>query len=546
MIVVGVVACAGVGVVVLLGPDDAGEADNGPTDVATVGPMTVIINEAGEIQAEKRRPISNDLSWPVIIKDLVDEGTIVKEGQTIIEFECKELADAIVGQDITVTSAKNSHFQAAEDLKLKREELANKVKKAEQAVFDAKEDVKRYDDPGGEWNIKLNDAKKDISLAESELSLAQSRLAFKRKANDDPELNQPYSQNEIRAEELTVAKLKLSLETAQNVLNMLEKYDHAKELRRLKTAVSDAELDLKRSRLEEQTQIQILEAAEQAKKATLDMQENKLKEMREDERKLIVKAEKEGLVVYDTGGSWRWGRTTQVTVAIGEKISPRQQLMIIPDMTTLRVKTKVYEAMIAQVHKNLPAFIRLDARPDLVLKGHVAKVGVLPSSENQFWNPNVKIYNVIVEFDNPSDLVGLKPNMTAKVELILARLENVLSVPVAAVFTEQDETYCWREVKGGKEKVQVKVGRMTDTRVEILSGLKEGDRVLLSPSSEEISGQKGPNGGGEQAPAAGEGVKPPGPGAPDKPPAGMPRGKPTKDTGGGRRPKGAGGEGKRP
>lgn len=71
--------------------------------------------------------------------------------------------------------------------------------------------------------------------------------------------------------------------------------------------------------------------------------------------------------------------------------------------------------------------------------------------------------------------------MTAEVELVLERVENVLQVPIAAVFAEQEKTYCWRMNGSAPERVSVKVGRMNEKRVEIVAGLAEGDRVLLAP-----------------------------------------------------------------
>jgi len=70
--------------------------------------------------------------------------------------------------------------------------------------------------------------------------------------------------------------------------------------------------------------------------------------------------------------------------------------------------------------------------------------------------------------------------MTCKVEMILAELENVLSVPIAAVFTENDKTLCYRITDDGFEPVEVKVGGMNDEYIQILSGLQEGDEVTLT------------------------------------------------------------------
>jgi len=303
-----------------------------------------------------------------------------------------------------------------------------------------------------------------------------------------------YSDNDIEAEKLKVQQLENSWEKAKLELAKLEKYEHGRQVQKLKDAVADAKLGLKRAELEAKNQVLIAEADEQAKKRTYEMRKKKLDELREDERKLTVKAEKSGLVVYDTARR-RW--ETPIRLSVGEKINPRQQLMVIPDMNTLQIKTKVYEAMIDQVAVGIPAYIRLDAKPDMTFNGKVKKVAPLPDSQNRWLNPGVKVFNVIVEFENTVE--DLKPGMTAQVELVLAKLADVLSVPVAAVFTEQEKTFCYRLNGGRPERVNVKVGRMNDKRVEIVSGLAKGDRVLLAPPS---GGSVGDEGASEALPVA--------------------------------------------
>ena len=462
----------------------------GPTAVVDRGPLIVSVTEAGELEAERQKIISNELSWPVIIRELVDEGTLVKEGDTIIEFECKELLDAIAQQEIHVTQARNSHTQASQDLELTRKETANAVAKAKQAVIDANLDEKKYLER--EFAITRSQKNAEIALAEGNLTLAEAKLEFMNKANADPELEEPYSANEIEAQKIEVDRLKLEHEKATSELEMLDTYDHPRRLRDLKTGISDAQMALERAELEHRNKILIGEADTQAKKHTFDMRKEKLTEYREDEKKLVVKAEKAGLVVYDTGRRhWQ----SQVRIAVGEKITPKQQLMVIPEMETLQIKTKVYEAVIDQVTAGVPAHISLDAKPGLRLTGKVTKVAPLPDSQNRWLNPGVKVFDVIVKLDEPIE--GLKPGMTAQVELVLAELADVLSLPVAAIFTEQDKTFCYRVNSGRCEEAPVKLGRMNDRRVEIVSGLKEGDKVLLSPPPEMPGEER------EEAPEAG-------------------------------------------
>jgi HlyD family secretion protein len=225
------------------------------------------------------------------------------------------------------------------------------------------------------------------------------------------------------------------------------------------------------------------------------MKQDKLGEQLEDANKLVVIAEQAGLVVYDNGQRG-WNPTARV--AVGEKFYPRQQVLVIPEMGTLQVKTKVYEASIDQVHSGVPAFITLDARPEMKLSGKVSKVAPLPDSQNRWLNPGVKVYDVTIAFDQMPE--NLKPGMTAQVEMVLAKLPDVLSVPVAAVFGEQERTFCHRVWGGKVEKVDVKIGRTNDKRVEILSGLAEGDEVMLAPPSSEAP--RGGNGKDKTMPIA--------------------------------------------
>ncbi len=451
-------------------------ADLGPTTTVTRGPMVYSVTESGEVKAERRRVISNELRYPAIIKEVVPEGTAVTEGDTIIEFECKELTDDIEKGKITVTAAENSLTQARENLTLKKKEMDAALRTARQAIIDANSDLKRYIELEGE--TKLADANSNIFTVEQDLLLAQDKLNFKLKVNADEQLKSPFSENAIKSERLSVRKLELALEKAKNALVMLIKYDHPREIQKLRTAVEDAKLDLARAEIESRGEMLKAEALLAAEQATFDMQDRQLKELIEDAGKIVIKADREGLVVYDTGGS-RW-YSSDARVEVGAKINPRQQLMIIPDMTTLQVKTKVYEAIIDQVHPGLRAHVRLENKPDVTYPGKIIRVGVLPDSQNRWLNPGVKVFSVTVALDE--EIEGLRPGMSNEVEIELARLDSALQVPIATVYTRQDETFCYLvDGSGNYKRTPVKLGRMNNTHVQVLSGLKQGDKVLLAP-----------------------------------------------------------------
>ncbi len=441
------------------------------------GPMLVSITESGEISAEQQEVITNPTRWPVIIQELAPEGSIVQEGQLIIRMQCKELDDTIVDQELKVRAAEDEYQAASNKFLVTRKTKDAAVEKAKQAVKDAADDLEKYRE--GEGPVKAAEAKATILLAEGSLGQAQHKLESMKKINEDPELNQPYSDKEIRDAELNVQRLELDLEKARSEERILLKYTHPRTLREKQMGVQDAQLTLETTELEAQTEIRLAEAAQDSARVRLTKQQERLKELQDDKAKLTVTAKKPGLVVYETRRR-PWHHP--ITVAVDEKIEPSQQLMIIPNMKTLQVNTRVYEAIREQVDIGLPARVRLDARPGKVLEAELAKVAPLPDSQNPWLSPGVKQYPAVVKLKNDSDTQDLKPGMNAKVEIILAELKDVLSVPIAGVFAEGEETYCYRADEGGKHtKVKVTIGKTSETRAQILSGLAEGDSILLAP-----------------------------------------------------------------
>jgi len=555
MVVIGVLVATGgaFGLWRMLRP--AGAAALGKTATVTRGELLVSVTEAGELESEKRTIIRNDLRWPVFIKTVVPNGTRVAKDNVIIEFECREVTEAMEKVDSEIIDAIAEYEESQENLNLMEEEMPIRVGRAEQAISDAEKDLLRYRE--GEWPTKKGEAESAIQMAKRDLALAEDKLNFKLKANKDPELNSPYSENEIEADRLSVDRLKVKLEKARSEHEMLVKYDHPRALRLLEAAVSDSRVNFRRAKLEAARELRKSRVQRDSRKEKLDNLRTRMKELEEETSKLKVLATSAGLVVYDTG--WR----SELEVEPGEKVNPRQKLMKIPDMETLQVGTRVYEAVIDQVTAKIEpdngdgaglrrgrtrpasqpstapatraarrpataerpnpattlaattsgtsqpttankphrqptrALITVDAK-GATFPGYVLKKDVLPSRQHRWLNPDVKIYSVVVAFDE--EIPGLKPGMTAKVELILDRLEEVLSVPVAAVFTERGETFCYRVTDGKPVRVAVETGKMNPKRVEITSGLLEGDRVLLAApagesrtetESERVGGPRG-------------------------------------------------------
>ena len=146
----------------------------------------------------------------------------------------------------------------------------------------------------------------------------------------------------------------------------------------------------------------------------------------------------------------------------------------IVDLKRLQLDAFVDEVDIGRVRVGQKGFFSVDAFPHREFHGQVT--AIYPQAVIQ---DNVVTYDCIISIDTP--YAGLlRPQMTANVTILDENRENVLVLPVGAVKRRGGRNVVWR--KGDRvEEVLVSTGWQDDARVEILSGLSEGDEILLSP-----------------------------------------------------------------
>ena len=146
------------------------------------------------------------------------------------------------------------------------------------------------------------------------------------------------------------------------------------------------------------------------------------------------------------------------------------------DINQVYVQGKVDEADIAHVYMAQPARIKVESFRDRTFNGKVTKIAPLGVQKD-----NVTTFEVRVSIDNPGG--ELKANMTANAEILLDEHKGVLTVPENAVMYDNQKNASVQvpdsNQKDGVRKVAVKVGLSNGSVSEIVSGLKEGDQVVL-------------------------------------------------------------------
>lgn len=159
-------------------------------------------------------------------------------------------------------------------------------------------------------------------------------------------------------------------------------------------------------------------------------------------------------------------------------------LATLPDMSSAIVETYIKEIDITKFKLGDPAQITVDAIPNKIFTGKVIKVANMGEDKSGF---DMKVFRVVIRFDNVDN--DLKPGMTCNNDIVFASYENQLLAPLESIFTKGEDRIVYLKRKGELVEQPVETGAEDEENVVILSGLQEGDRVLLyQPTSEEIKG----------------------------------------------------------
>ncbi len=295
--------------------------------------------------------------------------------------------------------------------------------------FDASEQTAEVANLTSELKIKqaaLERARKEYTIQEKQLTLdlEKARRNYDEKKHEAPRVAQEAAMEKELAE-----------------LNFDAKLDQ------LKGDVAKSEVEVQRAR-------------------------DKLDQAQKELDQMTITAPIPGLVVYLE--IWKGGGMDKVQE--GDSPWPGQGLVKLPDLSEMSVETAVSEVDAYKVDSGQLVEVRLDAMPEKIYKGMVIKKGTLARKKE--FGSNINVFDVEVAIlDSDADL---KPGMSASCEIIIDRLQDVISVPLEAVFEDAGEPVVYL---GNKKKRSIEVGRRNDMVVEVVSGLEGGEEIcLLDPT----------------------------------------------------------------
>tara|TARA_Y100000588_G_scaffold98489_1_gene107000 strand:+ start:10133 stop:11836 length:1704 start_codon:yes stop_codon:yes gene_type:complete len=422
-----------------------------------------------------------DMNWGT----LESGQEILIPGNLLVKFEDGALKEKIHGQEKAVIDAERDLANARKDLRLRKLETAAADEQAVQDVEFARQDLQKYVE--GDYPLLQLQLDNSIDLAEEEIQRAEERLTLTRRL-----LEKGYATpSQVKIDELSIKRERNLIEKTKREKALLEKFDKPQMEARYRSKLKQAELQEIRTKNKSeavvQSQAEVVERREQG----LAAQKEKLALYKDQLAKTEMRAPQDGLVIYALSSSSRYSSSP---IEKGYEVRKGYDVIMLPDVSQMMAVVRVHESQVRNVSRNQPAVVRIDALPDREFKAVVRKVAPTPDRMIRYYE-DISVYNteVWIEDDGNALPEDLKPGVSAKAEIIIAKLEDVLKVPVQCVITHQGQTKVM--IRQGDQAVlrTVEVGRASSTFIEIKSGLRKGDEVALSPELPENDTQNKPD-----------------------------------------------------
>ncbi|HET6201414.1 MAG TPA: HlyD family efflux transporter periplasmic adaptor subunit [Planctomycetota bacterium] len=457
------------------GGDDAGKESVG-TALATRGKLKITVTSTGTVKAKESKAVRSEIENRSEVTWIIEEGKEVKDGDLLVELDKKDLQKNFDQLEIQVSQVETEYSAAGTDLEIQKASNESDIKKAELKLEVAEKELEKYRE--GESKDQRRKLLLEVDKAKSELERAE------KKHRDALDLEKEGFVTPVQVEEARIQfeTWKVQKESADLALDLFEKYTHPMTLRQKEAAAEEAKSELERSRKTAESQLRQKEAALKQKERTRISTKEQFDRTKRNLEKCTIKAAQPGIVVYGNPDE-PWMRQE---VKVGMSVWQNHTILTIPNLEVLQVLLQIHETDIGKLKAGQTAVVTPEADPTRHLTGAVTKVAQIAGSR-WGWDDEVKRFGVEVTIEDKS--AGLKPSTSAKVEILVEEVPDVLSVPIQAVFAREGKSFVY--LSNGKERPErrdVKPGRQNDTHVEIVEGLKDGEVVFLRSPEGETAG----------------------------------------------------------
>jgi len=442
---------------------------------ATVRDFKVNVHTVGVLDAARSHMVSSSVrgdKGKIIF--LIEDGSHVKKGDVLVRLDptpFEEDIDRLTEEVRNLEAAVEAERQV---FKWEKNQVEKEIKTAEFNVRVAKLEYQRL--IKGEGPIQLTQYKTEVEKTKQEEEKYTAYIA---------DLKQLTKKGFSNISEISLAKKK-QFELKEKRTAAQSKYDSYKNhvfpslTETARAKIEKSEMELEQTRNGSVYKIAKTAAALKKSERSLSGRRSALGRAEKELEKTVIRAPFKGIAILFE--AFRNGQKRKPR--IGDKVWQNQPLLYLPDISAMIVKTQVREIDLHKISLGQDCLVSVDAYPNVSFDGKVSFIGVLATGRYQRQGGE-KYFQVTVAIQTEDS--RLRPGMTARTDIIGKQVEDALSIPIQAVFHDNGNDYCYRLDGSGFKKEKITLGHQNEDIVQVVSGLKEGNRVsLVRPSPESI------------------------------------------------------------
>ncbi len=340
--------------------------------------------------------------------------------------------------------------------------------------------------PQGMRNAQIHQTNITDMIPEGTLVKAGDYVATLDKTDLDNKMKDAMTEIEKMETQLEQAKIDTTIEL-RGIRDELINLKFAKQEKLLyveqskyeaKSVIQQAEIDLQRTERDYNqllAKFRLSQTKAEAKiseiNASLRQQQLKMKILTDLAKEFIIKAPKDGMLIYARGWEGKIGP--------GSRVSAWNPIVAeLPDLSDMVSKTFVNEVDISKVQKGQDVRITVDAFPDNEYTGQVIKVANIGE---QLRNYDSKVFEVVVQVNEIDSI--LRPAMTTGNEIVTNIYDDVLFIPIEALFNDS-VSFVYKKNNGNLVKQEVIIGASNEDELIVEHGLEEGNEILLAEPSD--------------------------------------------------------------
>ena len=441
------------------------------TQAVTNGTVEGHVVERGRVERADGMPVRSAMIGPAAVRRIAASGTMVRAGETLVEFDTEQVEAAVGAQAVAVARAQAELERQRRKLAGVRSTVRRNVAAARLAVDTAELDLEEYEEMTFVEARSVLDRK--INGLVEDRRRASERLVWSRRV-----LKKGYiTRSALEADRLAMSEVENRLQSARGRLELLVDHTRVRELKELKVGLVSARNELSRSRREGDALVGREMAGEKALAASLGYENEALAVLNARVKAGTIRAPRDGVVVAcSVPDGPRADRSRLVTP--GCVVHTGQSLLVLASTEGGPSNVRLTPGRADLVEAGQAARIRVGEQSRVELPGRVSTVksakAVTPGGDLRG--------EVVVSIgeSRPKGTPMPMPGQTAIVRVRVKR-DSVLRVPSRAVLEDGKGSFCYVRTPKGIKRQAIVSGLRSRDHVEVRSGVRRGDLVVTNP-----------------------------------------------------------------